>query len=279
LEGQHLSNFGDLLLGVIFVHTVSEVYRDYRIFLFEKIVLLCKEVAPCPSENSTKKSWSLSRIDLYFYFSLKFNLADYRFSLIHSSDGHARLRIFWRGDTEIEVQTLRGRSEEHLSQWEGVIMQLVNSIGSPDAPAPAFSARSSLHRSILSFCAIVLYDFIAERTDELNAKANDLISVVANSSVEWFVAKLIGRLGRPGLIPMAFVEIRDPSTNQSLAGVVGIIARGELPTVEGWKQRMTEYRQSSISLDTINTSTSHGFRRNYRPPPQSTYGIDTSDQP
>ena len=56
---------------------------------------------------------------------------------------------------------------------------------------------------------IVMYDFAAERPDELEAKQGEAIIVIAQSNPEWFVAKPIGRLGGPGLIPVSFIEIRD----------------------------------------------------------------------
>lgn len=100
------------------------------------------------------------------------------------------------------------------------------------------------------FYAIVLHNFVAERTDELDAKAGDSISVVAHSNHEWFVAKPIGRLGRPGLIPASFVEVRDPITSQ-LVDVAALIQRGDLPTIEDWKKAMISYKQNSIALGVI----------------------------
>ena len=101
------------------------------------------------------------------------------------------------------------------------------------------------------FYAVVLHDFAAERADELDANRGDLITVVAQSNREWFVAKPIGRIGRPGLIPVSFVEIHDPSTGQAIADVDGLMDRGELPKVEDWKRAMLSYKQNSIALGVI----------------------------
>ena len=73
------------------------------------------------------------------------------------------------------------------------------------------------------YYAVVMHDFVAERTDELDAKAGDPISVVAQSNREWFVAKPIGRLGKPGLIPVSFVQVRDPTNNQPIEDVGKLI--------------------------------------------------------
>ena len=96
-----------------------------------------------------------------------------------------------------------------------------------------------------------MHDFIAERPDELDAKAGDMISVVAQSNREWFVAKPIGRLGGPGLIPVSFVEVREPSTGTSIADVDGMIDRGEIPRVEEWKKATMDYKARSIPLGRI----------------------------
>ncbi|EMD41097.1 hypothetical protein CERSUDRAFT_131629 [Gelatoporia subvermispora B] len=102
-----------------------------------------------------------------------------------------------------------------------------------------------------TYYAVVVHDFAAERTDELEAKAGDTIAVVAQSNREWFVAKPIGRLGRPGLIPVSFVEIRDPSTGQPVEDVDALIDSGVLPRVEEWKQAMLKYKSTSIALGVL----------------------------
>ncbi|KAI0356725.1 hypothetical protein OH77DRAFT_1589137 [Trametes cingulata] len=113
------------------------------------------------------------------------------------------------------------------------------------------SPTSPKHKT---YYAIVLHDFTAERADELDAKAGDAITVVAQSNREWFVAKPIGRLGRPGLIPVSFVEIRDPATAQPIKDVMALIDSGGLPPVEEWKQAVLNYKANSISLGVLDDS-------------------------
>ena len=109
-------------------------------------------------------------------------------------------------------------------------------------PLPSASSKS------LAFYAVVLHDFVAERPDELDAKAGDSISVVAQSNREWFVAKSIGRLGKPGLIPVSFVEVRDPATGKPISDVGALMDSGTLPRVEDWKKQMLNYKANSIAL-------------------------------
>jgi cell division control protein 24 len=59
-KGHHLSNFGELLLEDIFMVTKSDVDREYHVFLFEKIILCCKEeVALPPNAKKVNKSNSI----------------------------------------------------------------------------------------------------------------------------------------------------------------------------------------------------------------------------
>ncbi|KAL4241591.1 hypothetical protein ABKN59_000156 [Abortiporus biennis] len=108
-----------------------------------------------------------------------------------------------------------------------------------------------------AFFAVVKYDFEAERTDELDAKAGDAISVVAQSNRQWFVAKHIGRLGRPGLIPADFIEIRDPATGEPIEDVGTLIDSGALPKAEEWLRAVVNYKANSISLGVLEDSKIH----------------------
>ena len=100
---------------------------------------------------------------------------------------------------------------------------------------------------------IVQYDFSAERPDELEAKAGEAIIVIAQSNPEWFVAKPIGRLGGPGLIPVSFIEIRDMATGQAVPDAQGAVTRAGVPKVEEWKKMAADYKNSSITLGKFET--------------------------
>lgn len=116
-------------------------------------------------------------------------------------------------------------------------------------------ARKSVHEKAGGpLYGIVQYDFNAERPDELEAKAGEAVIVIAQSNKEWFVAKPIGRLGGPGLIPVGFIEIRDMTTGQPCEDKNAAIARAGVPKVEEWKRRIAEYKNSSITLGKFNDS-------------------------
>lgn len=139
---------------------------------------------------------------------------------------------------------------------------------SPPPISPRTDPLSSAPKTQVYY-AIVLHDFSAERADELDAKRGDAITVVAQSNREWFVAKPIGRLGRPGLIPVSFVEIHDPATGKAIPDVEGLMDRGELPKVEDWKRAMLTYKQNSIALGVIDAPTKSAAS-NTPPAPQIT---------
>ena len=124
--------------------------------------------------------------------------------------------------------------------------------GQSQSVEPArFSNPPMSPRQTPVFYAVVQHDFLAERPDELDARSGDAISVVAHSNREWFVAKPIGRLGGPGLIPASFLEVRDPVTGQPITDIDVLIDRGELPPVEEWKKATMNYKASSIALGVI----------------------------
>lgn len=110
------------------------------------------------------------------------------------------------------------------------------------------------------FYAVVQHEFIAERADELDAKSGDHISVVAQSNYEWFVAKPISRLGRPGLIPVSFVAIHDPTTGRAMSEeeVRNIMQRGDIPNVDEWKKSILDYKAASITLGVIDDDATRG---------------------
>lgn len=59
-KGHHVSQFGELLLEDIFVVTKSEVDREYHVFLFERIILCCKEDTNVAGNNNHSKKASKS---------------------------------------------------------------------------------------------------------------------------------------------------------------------------------------------------------------------------
>ncbi|KAK0702054.1 hypothetical protein B0T26DRAFT_659422 [Lasiosphaeria miniovina] len=120
--------------------------------------------------------------------------------------------------------------------------------GYHDATTPSQRSSKTGSKSGAMVYGVVMYDFQAERADELEAKAGEAIIVIAQSNPEWFVAKPIGRLGGPGLIPVSFVEIRDMASNTPVANPQEAVRRAGIPRVEEWKKMAADYKNSSITL-------------------------------
>ncbi|KAF4461261.1 bud emergence 1 [Fusarium albosuccineum] len=148
------------------------------------------------------------------------------------------------------------KNPDHDSGYsESPAMQPVPAPAPAAAAAPMPGAAPLGHRISKSggksgamVYGIVMYDFAAERADELEAKAGEAIIVIAQSNPEWFVAKPIGRLGGPGLIPVSFVEIRDMASDKAIVNPSEAIKRAGVPKVEEWKKMAAEYKNSSITL-------------------------------
>jgi bud emergence protein 1 len=124
----------------------------------------------------------------------------------------------------------------------------MSAMTSPSNPAIPGQRNSKTGGKPGMVYGIVMYDFRAERADELEAKAGEAIIVIAQSNPEWFVAKPIGRLGGPGLIPVSFVEIRDMASNTAVSDQEAAIKKAGIPRVEEWKKMAADYKNSSITL-------------------------------
>ncbi|MCJ1479352.1 bud emergence protein 1 [Lambiella insularis] len=110
---------------------------------------------------------------------------------------------------------------------------------------------------------VVQYDFNAERPDELEAKQGEAIIVIAQSNPEWFVAKPIGRLGGPGLIPVSFIEIRDTHTGLAVPDAQKAMHLAAVPKVEEWKKLAENYKKGSISLGRIDSATAGSLQAGF----------------
>ncbi|KAF9107168.1 bud emergence protein 1 [Mortierella sp. AM989] len=140
------------------------------------------------------------------------------------------------------------------------------------ASSPAMSQKSAASATPPRYqplYGIVLYDFGAERADELDCKAGDAILVIAQSNEDWYVAKPIGRLGGPGLIPVNFIEIRDmvsgkPINVPEMLRQTGMV----IPRVDEWKRQELEIKANSIPLGRFDVGASPGQPRAPQPAQQ-----------
>lgn len=85
----------------------------------------------------------------------------------------------------------------------------------------------------------------------LSSFLDQLVNSLTSFARGRFVAKPIGRLGGPGLIPVSFVEIRDPVTSRPIENVAQILAQGQVQRIEEWKSATARYKESSIPLGSL----------------------------
>ncbi|CAG62555.1 uncharacterized protein GVI51_M05291 [Nakaseomyces glabratus] len=123
---------------------------------------------------------------------------------------------------------------------------------SSDALGRSVSTSSRNGEKMGTLYAIVLYDFKAEKSDELDTFVGENLFICAHHNYEWFIAKPIGRLGGPGLVPVGFVSIIDIGTGYATGNdVKEDIASVNLPTVQEWKSNIAKYKASNINLGAV----------------------------
>lgn len=160
-------------------------------------------------------------------------------------------------DSADGVPTPRLKSGEHDSGYSD-LQHSVQSSGSPTTSPGSQRYSKSPTKTGAMVYGIVMYEFKAERADELEASAGEAIIVIAQSNPEWFVAKPIGRLGGPGLIPVSFVEIRDMTTGTAVPDPLDAVRKAGVPKVEEWKKMAADYKNSSITLGKFETGKGPG---------------------
>ncbi|EIM81079.1 uncharacterized protein STEHIDRAFT_86345 [Stereum hirsutum FP-91666 SS1] len=159
-KGHHVTSFGELLLDNIFIVTKSEVDREYHVFLFERIILCCKEdptpggangkkvgksnsilkkpqtptaSQTAPGVSGAKKKTTPLLLKGRIYLN---NVTDAK-SIITA--GTYSLNVWWKGDDDLEYFTLRCRNEEQVKLWENSIKRLIERLASRRASERAGS--------------------------------------------------------------------------------------------------------------------------------------------
>ncbi|KAJ5225466.1 hypothetical protein N7468_006691 [Penicillium chermesinum] len=172
-----------------------------------------------------------------------------------------------RGLVPVSFFEVIGKSERNSGGSDDQVKKVQHDSGFADRSSASDSApiksgstfrMSTLKGQGAMVYGIVQYDFQAERPDELDARAGEAIIVIAQSNPEWFVAKPIGRLGGPGLIPVSFIELRDMQTGQAVTDPLEAVRRAGVPKVEEWKKMTAEYKNSSITLGKIDSHSTGG---------------------
>ncbi|KAI0758348.1 hypothetical protein BC629DRAFT_1125832 [Irpex lacteus] len=147
-KGHHISNFGTLLLDDIFMVTKSEMDREYHVFLFEKIILCCKEYTPTGAngKKAGKTNSLLKKQGVPSPLSIppspagankktsplllkgRIFLNNVTSAVPKIVAGQYSLAVYWKGDEDLEYFTLRCRNEEQLRLWENQLNRLIQEV-------------------------------------------------------------------------------------------------------------------------------------------------------
>jgi len=165
-KGLRLANFGELALADVFMVTRASVNHEYYIFLFEEIVICCREDLPSNNRSRDSKRGLASNgpISLQNATQLKrrntplllkghvfldnvtqavgkttksagMRILSLINGLIIDTSSHStvpdspvqyHLEISWRGDDDLDFFTLRCRNQHQMEEWEGQFNRLLD---------------------------------------------------------------------------------------------------------------------------------------------------------
>ncbi|KAK0935910.1 bud emergence protein 1 [Friedmanniomyces endolithicus] len=169
-------------------------------------------------------------------------------------------------------------------------------VGHADMPLmPGHRASNSHGKRSVGIYGVMLYDFEAQESTELNVKAGEAMIVIAQSNPDWYIAKPITKLGGPGLVPVLYVEIRDMATGKAVTDRTTAVANAGIPSVEAWQRMALEYKDNCYNLGVITSSSQaqlmkgkermslssqhqNGYGGHSRQPSQQTYQQQQQEQ-
>ena len=127
-KGHDLDQFGELMLygtfAVVKTDGRNDVEKDYRIYLFQRILLCCKENNPSKQKNNL--SFGMNRpqaADRSHRARPKMQLKGRIFmqnvteTLSLSKPGSYTVQIFWKGDPGVENFVIRFQTEDLMKRW------------------------------------------------------------------------------------------------------------------------------------------------------------------
>lgn len=148
-KGHSLSSFGALLLSGIFVVSKGESEREFHVYLFERILLCCKEIGTPHSQGQTRSrsrgallrgrqgsfsnslpqrrdSTSLQLKGRIFISNILRIQAHVRPGAPDTPVGSYVLQVWWRGETENESFCIKCRNDETLRLWHTALQRLLD---------------------------------------------------------------------------------------------------------------------------------------------------------
>ncbi|KAJ3472444.1 hypothetical protein NLG97_g10983 [Lecanicillium saksenae] len=126
-KSHRVEQFGRLLLhGVYGVITgKAEQEKDYEIYLFENILLCCKEVSGNKSKDKKDKTRSqgpkIKNKNAKLQLKGRIFMTNVTDVVSLSKPGSHSVQIFWKGDPGVENFTIKFVHEEMMKKWEGAL--------------------------------------------------------------------------------------------------------------------------------------------------------------
>ena len=166
-KGHNIKTFGLLLLSDVFMVAKSDTEREYHVYLFEKILLCCKEITPAAQKKSSKNNSLLkqkggpastaggkkAKTTLQLKGRIFINNVTGAFanskmsSILGAPSGQHALQVWWRGDVDHESFALKCKNEEQLKQWQTAINKLIDEVNMrrQQAAAQHYSQQHSIN--------------------------------------------------------------------------------------------------------------------------------------
>ncbi|MBW0530487.1 hypothetical protein O181_070202 [Austropuccinia psidii MF-1] len=142
-KGHDLTTFGQLVLEDTFTVVKNESEREYHVYLFERIILCCKEVGSKLDKKASKQSMSLKKSsqinNSHLSGAKRKNTQQLKGRIFIAnvmsatprptppgSHNHYLLQVTWRGDISEEYFSIKCRTEEQLKKWQAAITKAVD---------------------------------------------------------------------------------------------------------------------------------------------------------
>ncbi|PLW25182.1 hypothetical protein PCASD_22400 [Puccinia coronata f. sp. avenae] len=144
-KGHELVTFGQLVLEDTFTVVKNDSEREYHVYLFERIILCCKEVGIKLDKKASKQSMSLKKNSQinnpHINGGKRKNTQQLKGRIFIAnvmsatprpvppgSPHHHQylLQVTWRGDISEEYFSIKCRTEEQLKKWQAAITKAVD---------------------------------------------------------------------------------------------------------------------------------------------------------
>ncbi|KNZ58869.1 hypothetical protein VP01_1844g4 [Puccinia sorghi] len=144
-KGHDLVTFGQLVLEDTFTVVKNDSEREYHVYLFERIILCCKEVGVKLDKKASKQSMSLKKNSQINNSNVtggkRKNTQQLKGRIFIANVMSATprpvppgsphhhpylLQVTWRGDVSEEYFSIKCRTEEQLKKWQAAITKAVD---------------------------------------------------------------------------------------------------------------------------------------------------------